>query len=133
LINKSISANYGIAFLILQLNDNMPEDQKQLGEEEKMNQESRGDSSAPDEKFQSDTQKIIHRHLSNEDDIITEEDIRNVRVGMTPRLDEATESRFEDETSRDEAEEKIIGEEGEEKISGKEGPVTPWDIIDRED
>lgn len=38
--------------------------------------------------FESDTQKIIRRHLENENDQITDEDIRNVRVGVTPPLDE---------------------------------------------
>ena len=34
--------------------------------------------------FMTDTERIIHRHLANKDDIITEEDIRNVRIGVTP-------------------------------------------------
>src|SRR5437763_510103 len=41
------------------------------------------------ERFESDTQRIIHRHLENENDVITDEDIRNVRVGLTPLVDES--------------------------------------------
>lgn len=36
------------------------------------------------ERFMTDTEKIIHRHLSNKDDVITEEDIRSVRIGISP-------------------------------------------------
>ena len=35
-------------------------------------------------RFESDTQKIVHRHLQNQNDTITEEDIRGVRICMTP-------------------------------------------------
>jgi hypothetical protein len=50
------------------------------------------------ERFESDTQKIIRRHLENEDDVITDEDIANIRVGMVPpEFDRATETRFEGE------------------------------------
>lgn len=34
--------------------------------------------------FVSDTEKIIQRHLANKDDVITEDDIRNVRIGISP-------------------------------------------------
>ena len=43
------------------------------------------------ERFESDTQKIVHRHLEDENHTITEEEIRNVRIGMTPPLDQPTE------------------------------------------
>ena len=40
---------------------------------------------------ESDSQRIIHRHLENKDDIITDEDIRNIRVGANPaEMDEPT-------------------------------------------
>ena len=110
----------------------MPEEQKPFMEEGNNHDQSQEPASGQ-EKFLSDTQKIIHRHLEDPNDVITEEDIRNIRVGMTPKLDEATESRFEDESAREKAEEELLGREGEENINGKEGPITPWDTIDGED
>jgi hypothetical protein len=85
------------------------------------------------ERFESDTQKIMRRHLENEDDIITEEDIANIRVGMVPpEFDRATESRFEDDKAREEVEDEITGETKEinkdENLDG--GQITPWDTID---
>ena len=74
--------------------------------------------------FESDTQKIIHRHLQNEDDIISEEDIRNVRVGMTPpqSLSDAEDAAALDEVEKD------ANEEGEGKDSSEQ--ITPWDVVD---
>lgn len=34
--------------------------------------------------FESDTQKIVRRHLEDPNHTITEEELRNVRIGMTP-------------------------------------------------
>src|SRR4051812_31219652 len=86
-------------------------------------------SEGNDERFLSDTQKIIHRHLENKNDVITEEDIKNVRVGMTPpEMDEPTEARFETDDKIDEVEKDYIeGESDEKRLSNK--PITPWDII----
>lgn len=86
-----------------------------------------------DERFESDTQKIVRRHLENKDDIITEEDIAGVRVGMTPpQFDGATEVRFESEEAREEVEEDLLeGTEDMEKDENlDEGQITPWDTID---
>jgi hypothetical protein len=88
-----------------------------------------------EERFISDTQKIVHRHLKNENDVITDEDIANVRIGMTPPdLDDATEARFEGEDAIENEEEEILGdvddiEEGEKTEKKK---ITPWDTIDPE-
>jgi hypothetical protein len=35
-------------------------------------------------KFKNDADRIVHRHLENKDDKITEEDLKSVRVGMDP-------------------------------------------------
>ena len=85
------------------------------------------------ERFESDTQKIMRRHLENEDDIITDEDIANIRVGMVPpEFDRATESRFEGDEAREEVEDEITGETKEmnkdENLDN--GQITPWDTID---
>ena len=94
-------------------------------------------SEGTEERFLSDTQKIVHRHLENKNDVITEDDIRNVRVGMTPtQMDEATEARFEGDDKIDEIEDELIGEEKqdetEEKTTTKKR-ITPWDTIEPED
>src|SRR5215216_7126215 len=85
------------------------------------------------ERFQSDTQKIVRRHLENEDDIITHDDIANVRVGMTPPdLDAPTEVRFEDEEAKEEVEEEYLGDNDDlkEGENAKDDRITPWDTID---
>jgi hypothetical protein len=82
-----------------------------------------------EERFESDTQKIVRRHLENEDDVITEEDIRSVRVGMTPPLDEPTEEAIREREEKV-ADRKQIDEN--ETLPGEE-QITPWDVIDQED
>lgn len=86
-----------------------------------------------DERFESDTQRIVRRHLKNKDDVITDEDIASVRVGMTPpQFDGATEARFESEEAREEVEGDLLeGSEDMEKDENlDEEQTTPWDIID---
>ena len=69
---------------------------------------------------ESDTQKIIHRHLENKDDIITDEDIKNVKVGVTPAVpDAATLARFED-----------VEDERKDETNEEGKPLTPWDLVD---
>lgn len=86
-------------------------------------------------RFESDTQRIIHRHLENENDVITDEDIASVRVGaVNPQFDEATAARFEDDATRKETEDKLL--EGTEDMKVDENlknrQTTPWDAIDPE-
>lgn len=86
-------------------------------------------------RFESDAQKIIHRHLENEKDIITDEDIASVRVGaVNPQFDEATAARFEDEEPRKETEDKLLEGTEDMKIGEnlKDRQTTPWDAIDAE-
>lgn len=78
-----------------------------------------------DQQFESDTQRIIHRHLKDKNDIITDEDIASVRVGMTPEFDEATEERFENDDKLEQIEDDILG-----KDDTQTGEATPWDAID---
>jgi hypothetical protein len=127
-------SNYGTAFLVIELKQVMPEDRMNLQSEEGENVEGKENAeNVSDERFESDTQKIIHRHLENKDDIITDEDIANVRVGMTPpQLDEATEARFENEEARENVEDDLL--EGTKDMNKDEnldkGQMTPWDVID---
>ena len=85
------------------------------------------DSNGTGERFQSDTQKIVRRHMENEDDIITDEDIRNVRVGMSPpTMDEPTEARFEDEETKDNIEEKYIDKKASKNKEDKRFKCDHW-------
>ncbi|MFL5809579.1 MAG: hypothetical protein ACJ749_08660 [Flavisolibacter sp.] len=85
------------------------------------------------EEFESDTQRIIRRHLENKDDVITEDDIRNIRIGMSPEFDEATESRFEDDEAKEEAEEEQLGPDEDREEETTEGDrLTPWDTVDND-
>ena len=36
------------------------------------------------DRFESDTQKIVRKHLEDKNHVISEDEIRNIRVGMTP-------------------------------------------------
>jgi hypothetical protein len=112
----------------------MPENRvnPQPQENENVNRENETENTNGDQ-FESDTQKIIRRHLEDKDDIITDEDIANVRVGMTPpQFDEATTARFEGEDARKAAEDNLL--EGTEDMSKDEnldeGQITPWDTLD---
>ncbi|MGE5521906.1 MAG: hypothetical protein ACM3VS_18430 [Candidatus Dadabacteria bacterium] len=76
--------------------------------------------------FESDTQKIVHRHLSDKEDIISEEDIRNVRVGMVPPDAIST-----DEEKEEKTEEIISNTEDNNEKDPNDEPLTPWDITDQ--
>jgi hypothetical protein len=39
------------------------------------------------EDFESDTKKLVRRHLSDKDHVITDEEIASIRVGMIPPLE----------------------------------------------
>lgn len=90
-------------------------------------------SDANNDRFESDTQKVIRRHLEDKDHVITDEDIANVRVGMVPpEFDAATEARFEGEEAREDVEEDLLDDTKDMKKDENldEGQITPWDTID---
>ena len=80
------------------------------------------------ERFESDTEKIIHRHLQNKDDVITEEDIRNVRVGLTPT---SAEREREEEDVTETIDEEVNTPEDGQDPDQTDDPVTPWDTVQR--
>jgi len=85
------------------------------------------------DRFESDVQKLTRKHLEDPNHVITEEELRNLRVGMTPPLDDATEARFEEEEATEEVENKFIDEETteEDRNLDKPGPkMTPWDTLE---
>ena len=82
------------------------------------------ESSPGGDRFKSDTQKVVQRHLEDKDHVISDEDIRNVRIGMTPPVSDRhgiDETIKEIESAKDETENK------EQKPS--DDPITPWDTL----
>ena len=99
------------------------------GETPERNQDGENGTS---ERFQSDTQKVVRKHLEDKDHVITDEDMANIRVGMTPpELDEATAARFGGDSAIEKAEDEALGDEDklEEGNNSKDNRVTPWDTI----
>jgi hypothetical protein len=75
------------------------------------------------EPFESDTQRIMHRHLQNKNDVITDEDIAGIRIGMTPNFDAAAEQQVEDAEGNPE-----LNADGE--LKDQKETITPWDAIE---
>ena len=72
------------------------------------------------EHFEPDTTKIVRRHLADQNDVITDEDISNVRISteLPP---------FKEVTTGAEAATHIIKEE---KENTDDHPMTPWDTVE---
>jgi len=85
---------------------------------------------SPDrEHFESDTQRIMHRHLKNKDDIITDEDIASIRVGMTPpEFDGAGAELMQDAVAGTEA--AAPGELADDDDHEGTERITPWDTVE---
>ena len=85
-----------------------------------------------EERFESDTQKLVRRHMEDPDHHITDEEMANLRVGMNPpELDDATKARLKDEDAIDDVEKTMLnGRNIEEDKNTKGDKVTPWDIIE---
>ena len=123
----------------------MPEDrtnpQSQDGENNRINPQSQDGENIErnetgdepnEERFVSDSQKLVRKHLEDKDHVISDEDIANIRVGMVPpEFDAATEVRFEDKDAIDEAEDELLeGKEKENDENLDDKRITPWDTID---
>lgn len=78
------------------------------------------------ERFESDTQKLVRKHMEDEDHVISEEEIASVRVGMSPPPDAPTQEGIE------EAEERAADEKAnsEDDLTPGGQKVTPWDVIE---
>ena len=77
------------------------------------------------QKFQSDAQKLANKHLSDPDHIITDEELANVRIGMTPPPDAPTREAIRN------ADEKIADRKSDNDSDTAPGAqkTTPWDMI----
>lgn len=80
--------------------------------------------SSGSERFESDTQKVVRKHLEDKEHVITDDDIRNVRVGMTPPA--GTERHLEEIMD----EETKTGDETTTKEKSADDPITPWDTVE---
>lgn len=84
-------------------------------------------SKKPPRKFKSDADRIVHRHLENKDDKITEEDLRSVRIGVVPDETVATDTeakaKFDIKSGK-------AGEKGNDTTALSHKPRTPWDVIE---
>jgi len=86
-----------------------------------------------------DAQKITRRHMEDEDDIITDEDIRNIKIGPLREVPSTTGAELE-EIVREKEEIGELKEDNEEVDEENEKnkkdeqppskPMTPWDTID---
>ena len=73
------------------------------------------------QRFESDAAKVVHRHLSDPNHVISEEEIASVRVGFAPLAEESTQqanSRIADRKANSEKDTLPGGQKS-----------TPWDVV----
>jgi hypothetical protein len=87
----------------------------------------REDRSQENDRLETDSEKIIRRHIENEDDAITEEDIRNVRIEPS---EAAVESANDPVNLGEPAETETDGTTGADADKIGKSPANPWDVID---
>ena len=77
---------------------------------------------------ETDSAEIVRRHLEDENHQITDEEIRNVRVGTKDdepvTIGAEAEARFAEDDSKEDAEDEDL-----DAPDPKDKPVTPWDVI----
>lgn len=74
--------------------------------------------------FQTDTQRLMRKHMADQNHVITDEDLAKVRVGMSPEPDEPTKEAIKEADDRI-ADSKTINED--ETLPGAQ-KITPWDL-----
>ena len=75
---------------------------------------------------ESDASKLANKHMADPDHIITDEDMRNIKVGVTGKADEPTKRAVK------EAEDRVADHkaDSEEDIAPGSQKTTPWDVLD---
>ena len=77
---------------------------------------------------ETDSAEIVRRHLEDENHQITDEEIRNVRVGTKDdepvTIGAEAEARFAEDDSKEDAEDEDL-----DAPDPKDKPVTPWDVV----
>ena len=89
-----------------------------------MKQEETPQNNRRDENFQSDTQRLVQKHLSDPEHEITNEELANVRVGMSPGPDAPTQQAIRESDERV-ADSKTDSED--DTLPGAQ-KITPWDV-----
>ena len=76
------------------------------------------------QRFESDVQKLMRRHMSDPDHVISDEEMQNVRVGMSPPPDEPTQQAI------NEANDRIADRKADDEDDTLPGAqkMTPWDL-----
>ncbi|HEV7332453.1 MAG TPA: hypothetical protein VGN63_15555 [Flavisolibacter sp.] len=82
-------------------------------------------NSEQEQPFQSDTEKLAQRHLKDPDHVITDEEMQNIRVGMTPPPDAPTEEAIRD--AKEKAADHKADNDGDTTPGAQK--ITPWDVI----
>lgn len=90
------------------------------------NQQHPKQNDTTNQRFESDTQKLVHRHMADPNHVISDEELRNVRVGMSPPPDEPTQQAIDEAKDRV-ADKKSTDEEN--TVPGAQ-KMTPWDTIE---
>ncbi|HEV7332468.1 MAG TPA: hypothetical protein VGN63_15630 [Flavisolibacter sp.] len=89
-------------------------------------QNPQAENNKPAEPFESDAKKLANQHMADPHHIITEEDMRNIRVGVTPPPDGPTQEAI------NEADDRIADRKKPEDNKTLPGSqkITPWDVVD---
>lgn len=88
-------------------------------------QKPQGNSVQNDQPFESDAKKLSDEHMADPNHIITEEDMRKIKIGVTGAADAPTKEAVK------EAEDRIADRKADSEddvIPGAE-KTTPWDVI----
>ena len=110
----------------------MPQNYKSFPTEGE-NVKNNGNPSSEEDKQLSDTQKVVRRHMEDQDHIITDDEMRSIQVGSSiQKMDAPTAARFGDDEKKEEVEKEYLGneEEIEEDSNVKGDKLTPWDTIE---
>jgi hypothetical protein len=81
-----------------------------------------------EDRFETDAQRIVRRHLENEDDVITDEDLRSVRIGQVIPVETNEEGEEKLEELIEEVEKKTPYSDPD--IKPNDDPITPWDAVE---
>lgn len=84
-----------------------------------------GNITNADDVSDKNTDRKIHRHLSDVNDVISEDDIKNVRTNF----DQDGKIDLDGLNSPVDNKEKIEIDEEEAKIETPSHPITPWDVL----
>ena len=89
------------------------------------NQQSSNDDKQK-ERFESDTSKLTRLHMADPDHVITDEDMQNIRVGMSPGPDVPTQEAVED------AEDRVADKKSDNDDDTLPGAqkMTPWNVVE---